>query len=198
MKINLLPRAEYLKYIDKKELVKRFVAGVLVSVAVIVVINVILVGVVSTRQMILDKLTTAHKEYSDLQGAIRQAEKDVVFLQEKKTVLSGFLERKFFWSEKLFQFAKIIPEEVWMEEMRIETNLNDQKGILRLRGNLFTLEGSGGPISVLNNFIKSLSTREEFIRDFEGVKLVDMQIGNYQKSQIVRFNLELPLRGGKK
>ena len=76
MKINLLPRQEYLKYIDKKQIIENIVAGVLVAVAIVVISGGVLGGVIQAKKMHLDRLVKTHQEYIKLK-------KDVANIKNK-------------------------------------------------------------------------------------------------------------------
>ncbi len=195
MNINLLPREEYLRHIDKQAIIKKALAILLNIVAVIVICYITFIGVLKTQQSKLGKLQQTHQEYNDLKKEISAIQGEIDRIDLENQMLITFFTQNLFWSDKLTQFAKIIPDEVWLESLDISADKTRKDlSSLKLKGNLFALSSSDGPIVILNEFIKSLKNSNEFFKDFRDVTLIDMTVGSFESRQVIKFNIELPVK----
>lgn len=130
--------------------------------------------------------------YQGLQEEIKGLSANVAYLDRELTLIENFFPKKFYWSEKLLQLSKKVPEEIWFQRLSVSTN--KEKELLKINGSVANLNPEEKPLSLLNKFIKALKDDRDFSASFSEIRLVDVKTASLQNKEILEFNLELPLK----
>ncbi len=185
MAINLLPEKEIIKSLDKKEIIKKFVCGVLCSLAVIVLVNIYLKVSLETKKVSLKKLQSKYKEYLSLREAKNKLEKEITELKRKKVIIKRASPQHRNWTSNLIRLTELMPEEMWLNKLAANTNLNTNT--IQIEGFLFTLDIYKRPISILNDFIKSLNNTDVFYN----INVRNIRTVSLKGKEALKFNLSL-------
>lgn len=192
MNINLLPEKEIIKSLDKIDLAKKLLCGVLCSVALVVIVNLYFGFIIGHRQ---GKLTALEKEYHDyleLKESVKKLNQEIDSLDKMSALLEEFSPQQFYWSAKLLDLSEIIPEEIWLNKLQAEIKEDEEK--LSLQGYLLPFRIEERPISVLNRFIKRIKEEDKFFKDFSDIFLVDVKAASLKNKEVLEFNIELILK----
>jgi Tfp pilus assembly protein PilN len=192
MSINLLPPEEKVPLIDKQIAIRKALCGFLCALALIVILNMFFGFMLMNKHNIVNNLEKKYKVYQGLQGEVKSLQENIDYLNRKSALMQNFLPTKFYWSEKLLELSKKVPEEIWFQRLSISSDR--EKDTLRINGSVANLNREEKPLSILNNFIKTLKDDEVFSKNFSEIRLVDVKSSSLQNKEVLEFNLELPLK----
>ena len=192
MKINLLPEEEAVKSLDKQEIIKKMVSGALCVIAFVALLNLYFTLSLKIRSAQLRDLEQKYQEYISLEKQARALLKKTNDLERESTILDKFFPQHDFWSENLSELARLTPQEIWINKLTVDTQ--NKKEVLKIQGTLFTLQTDERLISVLNRFIKALRNDRELFKNFLDIILVDVKTTTTQGKEVLKFNLELPVK----
>jgi len=195
MSINLIQKEDKLGLIEKKVIFKKFIYNTIFSLIVWGCVNLYFSFILINTNKKVAALEKEFNNYTNLQKKIEASQNELDELNKKLKILKSFYKRDFFWSEKLLILTKSMPNEMWLENLKIEKV--DKKEILKLNGYIYASDTQEKSISILNNFIKSLKEDEFFFKDFADINLVDAKATikeinsvNINKN-ILRFELNI-------
>jgi Tfp pilus assembly protein PilN len=192
MSINLLPPEEKISSVDKQIISRKALCGFLCSLAVIVIINMFFGIVLMNKKAVVANLEKRYKIYQDLQGDIKGMDENVAYLNREFALLERFFPKKFFWSEKLLELSKKLPEEIWFQRLSISGEKT--KETLKINGSVANLSLEEKPLAILNRFIKTLKDDQSFSENFSEIRLIDVKSSSINNKEILEFNLELPIK----
>jgi Tfp pilus assembly protein PilN len=192
MSINLLPPEEKTSSVDKHIISRKAICGFLCSLAIIVIINMFFGVILMNKKSTVANLEKRYKIYQGLQEEIKGLNTSVAYLNRELTLIDDFFPKKLYWSEKLLQLSKKVPEEIWFQ--RLSINTDKERELLRINGSVANLNPEEKPLSLLNKFIKTLKDDQVFSVSFSEIRLVDVKTASLQNKEILEFNLELPLK----
>ena len=191
MRIDLSPTKQP-KALKSKFIIKRFIISVFCSILIVFIVNVYFSLTLDLKKAKLSKSKEKYKLYLSLQNDVSDLEKQIDSFNSRRSMYKKMLYKRFLWSEKLVQLAKIIPEEMWLRKLTLETK--DENELLRIHGSLFTLNKADKPIWLLNNFIKTIQTNNNFFKDFSDIYLIDTRTISTNNKEVLDFNMELILK----
>lgn len=189
MKINLLPESEISRALDKNEIIRRSVAGLLFSLAFIALFFIIFGINMRFKRSKFVTLEGKYKKYVTLKAKVKTLKDRIYALNKEFGLINTSLFKKFFWSEKLLSISKIMPREIWLRSLRV-----DKKGKVKMKGLLLPSSSEERPISILSQFIRSLKEDREFSKDFSEIALVDVKSISVKDKDIYEFNISLTIK----
>ena len=192
MAINLLPPEEKVSLVEKKIISRKALCGLLCSLALIVILNMFFGLVLMSKKAAVGALEKRYKIHQGLQEEIKGLNGNVAYFNREFALIENFFPKKFYWSEKLLQLSKKVPEEIWFQRLSISSD--KERELLKINGSVANLNPEEKPLSLLNKFIKALKDDQDFSASFLEIRLVDVKSASLQNKEILEFNLELPLK----
>ncbi len=189
MKINLLPESEIARALDKNEIIRRSIFGLLSTLAFIAIFFIIFGINMRFKRSKFVTLEGKYKNYVNLKTEVQTLKDNIHALNKEFGLINSSLFKKFFWSEKLLNISKIMPREIWLRTIRIDKN--DK---VKIQGLLLPSSSEERPISILSRFIRSLKEDKEFFKDFSEIALVDVKSISVKDKDIYEFNIALTVK----
>ena len=189
MKINLLPESETTKVLDKNEIIRRSIFGLLFTLATIAIFFISFGINMRFKRLEFVTLESKYKNYVSLKTEVQTLKEGIHALNKEFGLIDSSLFKKFFWSEKLLSISKIMPKEIWLREIRL-----DKKDQVKVQGLLLPSSSEERPISVLSQFIRSLKEDKAFSKDFSEIALVDVKSIFVKDKDIYEFNIALTVK----
>ena len=188
MKINLLPEKEIIKSLDKKDIAKKFICGILSAIALAALANLYFGIQLKVNQDKLKTLEEKAEDYIMLQKAKKTITEEMDALSKEFFVITGFSQQNFSWYDKLVQLANLLPEEVWFN--RIDINAKGNTETLSIQGYLYTLDIKERPISVFNRFVKAIKANQSFYGDFSSFSVGTLKTVKKDNKELLSFNID--------
>ncbi|MFA5060363.1 MAG: PilN domain-containing protein [Candidatus Omnitrophota bacterium] len=120
-----------------------------------------------------------------------------VILEKKVNLIDNLSSRKFLWSEKLALIADLIPDGVWINEIRSSSKKDaaaakappsDEKTVFTIKGTAVAYKIQDA-VGLISDFIKNLQENADFSKDFQEIKLNTIAKGTVGSLDVMKFDL---------
>ncbi len=162
----------------------------LAVLGIILIIHFFLAGIGVKKKAALEKAREGFAQYTDIS---RNAVKDDVTkyknaLVEKAVLINGFIEKKYYLSEKLSQLQEVFPPECWIDYLDYANKADDASSLsLTLKG--FVLGGASA--TDINKILEAVKQNKKLMRGFKGAELVSVEKKELYKKEITEFEIIL-------
>lgn len=189
MYINLLPEQEITRAIDRNEIIRRSLYGLASAFALIALLYIVFAVNMKIKRSRFVNLESKYQNYIDLRNEVQTLKEDIYSLNKGFGLINESLFKKFFWSEKLLNISEIMPDELWLNSIKI-----GRGNEIKLQGFLLPVSTEERPIAVLSRFMRRLQENKEFFKDFSEVSLVDVRSVSAKDKEIFEFNIALKIK----
>ncbi len=199
IEINLLPKE--LKVTRKLFVLnKEFYISVGLGAGVILLaFFLFLLAIVGGQQMVL---TRTEKELNRLDSdrrVIKQLKADVRFLQSQSSTAEGLVKHPFLWSKKMNQISDLLQPGIWLKKLELQRrSITTEKHEIKEEAALF-IQGRAysrdrEEAAIVGKYISALKGNEDFFKDFEDIRLENIQSRPLGVISVSEFTLVCPLR----
>lgn len=198
MQINLLP--EQFRKRSTQELLQDFQRLILKFVFVWLILGglwvIFMLKIIGFKQ----KLIEVEETWKNTRPVL--VERDLLIQQKKAsneflTFLKQHTKRDIFWSEKLTGLSRLVPEEVWFNEIsfRKEKKEEQENAFLDILASVGYLKSDEAMLDKMNDFIERLKKDNLFFKDFQNLSLFEITKAQ-DKEKFMNFKLSLLLKSG--
>jgi Tfp pilus assembly protein PilN len=180
-----------------------------ISVAMLIVLMVILLGVIYLGYMnwvfpsIDRKRKWNRNQTVVLSSQLSEVERDLEKYSNEAKLLSKLHVKRVLWSGKLVDLSSIIPDDLWLTGLSIKTTEKRKKAskqveketYLTIKGVTLPMPGRE-PLESIAQLILELNGSKSFNQDFEVVKLVYTHLSKEKDREIMEFELSSKLSDG--
>ncbi|MBI1976716.1 MAG: hypothetical protein HYS56_04325, partial [Candidatus Omnitrophica bacterium] len=122
------------------------------------------------------------------------------FLQGQISTAEAMLAPAFFWSEKMNHISDLLPPGMWLTQMELarqritggQGEVVSEQLALVIRGRVYSREKNEA--AIVGKYISVLKAKENFFKDFEDVRLENIQSRLLRQIQVAEFALVCPLK----
>ena len=186
MYINLLPEQEIARVIDKNEIIRRSLYGLASAFAFIALLYIVFAVNMKLKRSKFVTLESKYQNYIDLKNEVQTLKENIYSLNKEFGLINASLFKKFFWSEKLLSISKLMPDDLWLNAIRV-----GRGNEIKLQGFLLPGSTEERPIAILSRFMRRLQENKEFFKDFSEISLVDVRSISAKNKEIFEFNIAL-------
>lgn len=182
IEINLLPKESGLK--AEKALFALNAEQALYVAALIfgllVVVHLTLAGIFLAKKSSLTALNKKWQALEPQRKALAQAKKEYEAFTQDARYLSGLLEKRVNWSEKLNRLSMDLPAGIWFNDLSVSPK------DFTLKCSVISLKKE--EMNLINKFIEALKSDSAFFKDFKSIELASAQmrtVGGYDITDFV-------------
>lgn len=141
----------------------------------------------------LKNLETSRRELRDIKTHLR-------FLQGQISAAEKMLIPAFFWSQKMNDISDLLPPGVWLTQMELEhRRVTGSQGEILSEGSLLMIHGrvyskEKDEAAIVGKYISALKAKKGFSKDFEDIRLENVQTRGLGQIQAAEFVLACPLK----
>jgi hypothetical protein len=167
------------------------IAGIALIGGAFVGLMFMLKGVQEKRETKDQRIATAEKKSKEA-ALVDQLKKDIEDAQKRVDTVIGIAESKVYWGLKLFQLTRLIPDNVWLDQLTI-TQKDDGSGELRM---LCNSKGTG--FDKFTEFKQKLRSDTNFFYHFDSVDAPVINVvkagKEYYDAEYLQFTMSLPIK----
>jgi Tfp pilus assembly protein PilN len=203
IEINLLPkelRVTRKLFVLNKEL---YISVGLGAGVILLAFFLFLLAIVGGQQMVL---TRTEKELNRLDSdrkLIQQLKTDIRFLQSQSQTADGLVKYPLLWSKKMNQTSDLLQAGIWLTKLELQRrSISTEKqeikeeAVLFIQGRVYSRDREEA--AIVGKYISALKGNEDFFKDFEDIRLENIQSRPLGAVSVSEFMLVCPLKAKEK
>ena len=188
--INLLPK-EIQKEKDLSSL-KWMASTVLIALLVLLFLLWMFAGIhLQARKVRLGGLERKWTELRPQVEKVNKLEERRKTLQIRVALVDNLLQNRLIWARKLSDISRLLPDGVWLNNLRVEKQGEPSVKTLIINGTAVSMKGQE-VLDLIGMFMARLESDEDFFADFVSLKPGSSSRDN--KGTVSAMNFELVLR----
>ena len=118
-------------------------------------------------------------------------------LTERLEVLQTLIDRRVYWTLKLNELAKVMPEGTWLKRISLEERAMERGRIversLTLEGGAYSTDKSK-EMEMVNGLLPTLRDDEPFFKGFQTIELSSIKTGKLGEFEVTNFTIKCSVR----
>lgn len=162
-----------------------------------------LLAIVGGQEMALTKTEKELGRLDSDRRGIKELKADIRFLQSQSQTAEGLLKHSLLWSKKMNQASDLLQSGIWLTKLELQSrSISSEKRELKgdaallIQGRVYSRDREEA--AVVGKYISALKGNEDFFKDFEDIRLENVQSRLLGGVSVSEFTLVCSLKTGAK